>query len=68
MKTNARKSILEKFIKKAALDKRAEDAVNDVNSADLNNPEEYANAIFDKLLSTLEIEGLEDLEDLNPKP
>lgn len=67
MKTNARKSILEKLIKKAALNKKAEDAINDVNAADLNNPEEYANAIFDKLLSTLEIEGLEDLEDLNPK-
>lgn len=51
-----RKIILNKIIKEAELDKRAQDAIN---SAGDSKGEEFAHKIFDALIDNIKIEGLD---------
>lgn len=64
MNKKFRKEALEKLNKKASLEKRANDAVDDVNLANIEDPQEYANKVFEALLENLKnnikIDGLDD--------
>jgi hypothetical protein len=60
-KTN-RKTALEQLTKQAALNKIAEDVIDDVNAANIEDPQQFADKVFQKLLENMQIEGLEDLD------
>lgn len=60
-KTN-RKVILAKITKQATLNKIAEEAVVDANQANIEDPQQFADKVFQQLLNNLHIEGLDDSE------
>lgn len=60
MNAKQRKIALAKLTKQATLDKIAEDVVADVNNTGIEDPDRYAERIFDELLKNLKIEGLDD--------
>lgn len=57
---NNRTKLLSKIEKQAKLDKAAIKVAQDSNLVETENPQEYAERIFDALLNNIEIEGLED--------
>lgn len=60
MNKKDRKIALAKLTKEAALNKIAEDAVNDVNQANIEDPQQFADKIFQELLNNMKIEGLDE--------
>ena len=63
MNTLDRKTVLAKLTKQAALNKIAEEAVVDANDANLEDPQQFADKVFQQLLNNLHIEGLDNNED-----
>lgn len=60
MNRRDRKLVLTKLTKEAALNKVAEDAINDVNQANIEDPQQFADQIFQELLNNMKIEGLDE--------
>jgi hypothetical protein len=58
MNKKERKIALAKLTKQAALDKVAEDIVQDTNN--IEDPQQFADHIFDELVKNLKIDGLDD--------
>ena len=58
MNKQDRKIALAKLTKQAALDKIAEDIVDDVNQLDNEDPQQFADKVFQELLNNIKIEGL----------
>ena len=60
MNLKQRKIALAKLQKEAALNKVAEEVVDDVNSANIEDPRQYAHQVFQELLKNLKIDGLDE--------
>jgi hypothetical protein len=60
MNKKERKLVLTKLTKEASLNKIAEDAINDVNQANIEDPQQFADKIFQELLNNMQIEGLDE--------
>ena len=60
MNRNQRKIALAKIQKEAALNKIAEDVVDDVNNAGIEDPQQFAHQVFQDLLKSLKIDGLDE--------
>ena len=55
-----RKIVLAQIQKEAALNKIAEDIVDDVNNAGIEDPQQFAHQVFQDLLKSLKIDGLDE--------
>jgi hypothetical protein len=60
MNKKDRKIALAKLTKEAALNKIAEDAISDVNQANIEDPQQFADKIFQEILNNMKIEGLDE--------
>jgi hypothetical protein len=56
----SKKTIINKIIKEAKLDKTAQDAINQVNQSNTQDSKDYADKVFQELLNNLHITGLDD--------
>jgi hypothetical protein len=60
MNRQQRKLALAELTKRAALNKIAEEAIADVNEAGVEDPDQFADRVFQELLKNISIDGLED--------
>jgi hypothetical protein len=60
MNKQDRKIALAKLTKQAALDKIAEEVIADVNQANIEDPQQFADRVFQELLSNIKIDGLDE--------
>ena len=60
MNREQRKISLAQLNKQAALNKVADEAIADVNNAGIEDPQQYAHQIFQELLKSLKINGIDD--------
>jgi hypothetical protein len=56
----SKKTIINKIVKEAKLDKTAQDAISQVNQSETQDSKEYADKVFQELLKNLHISGLDD--------
>jgi hypothetical protein len=58
MKKQDRHNAISQLSKQAMLNKIAEETIEDVNQANIEDPQQFADHIFQELLNKMKIEGL----------